>query len=1851
MTIGINNFQNQNIQQQSSNIVSSNSSQISTSSFNVVSNTGISLPSGFDSLKSVLSKNLSTLNSISQIVTKNQLTPDVLGNVINKSRLKKFADTNLFEGLIEGLTDLDEEVEGTIAVVNADDNIKYLSFSVESSFVNDNLKNILTNNSKEDIEIEFPRLISHELNKSVHKSIFSTNECSILPEDIYRIKSSYYENTQIAFANNYFLSGENQKKYRKRYYENLKTINDLLNKTYKNIFLINEAKVKTKRKLNFGNTITDFFLVESKSSSLGKISSIILNNESVGFANIFSNKNDTNSDIENFTLNNNISTFNRLQGSKNKIFDIIFSTTGSESSFLKNAKEENFAVNTDRLVGQVITNLSLSMNGFHKDSLSYEFYKSKVQSSVNIESIKLVDSNLYHDIPIIKIDSILSNETSSDLLFNPINNDNAYTYDNNFFDFSSFSGTSLDNKNKFENSQNRDFYINNKTFNIYKQNLFLENELNYNSLILNGSSLKNTLESVNVTKNQKNYTDFHFNPYNFNILRFKSQKSSGFIFNIAYLDIMPRNRDFTTYKLRLQEISSEGLGFNDAKAILNSTSFTYFLKSNPNNKTMTMSNEFANRFDFICTESVSYLRSGGKTSRISLRHFVNPISNTQTFINPMILEYKRPDIKYSLNNDDRSITHGNNLDNEDLDYKSYVEESLNLITPNDVKNENNISPSGVINHILKDLKNQQNKLLNRFKGKKNKLGFMLLENTLNPVPLEKMADKFVKYDSSLTTIDEYIPNRIVMLSSSKFKQIDSNSKRSMLESPIQKNKYTSFKKDSWPKISFDIRNSIFKLKELKSNKSGNDQIISFLNGFKSKAKKVSKITGKTPYLSLLYSDITKYSLDKYEESPFIESIEGKNYKKFDYSTSSNNIKDTMELKIDQASSPTFEISSEQTKAFLSDFYPNSIFKSSSLYFEYVKDVARKAIPENLSNKRSLGYDKLMSDVLLYDKNIDVASILAISSIIKYKNIDIDSDYSLINEKTDGLYEKYINALFSVENVKRQKSYTLRTVDFPSGDNSYITRNNTKKVQYNPANINFSRTEEKNTDDNPNNQPKFNIKIEDHEFDFGIVPGETYTYTFPFLTSYYKISSNNVCSCYRVNESSYMITDFENFKKKHQAAVKDNDDIKRARREDVRDENYQTNLDGLYDYVYSKFYNYDVYLNAEPGSVMYDFEENKAKLYNCLRTQKKTVDNKSVVFNNNLTLRKMIERVTYTDDADIAKSYDDIYKNLNYISYGLSMSEYAIGDISHQPYLKSNLNDLFINILMYVLPDFDQTMNNLSDFDLIVEFINNNKDIVDIFLNLLQPLCNLYSTIFDEIIELSVKSNIYDKLSLSNEGNFPEKKDNQNKDMWNREIALFFKNNLSSLSDKDFMFEKEILKENNTKFDETLYTQLFADLQMISRTLNNSDICEIMSMDIMYSYVSEFERSQSSNIDILNVLNSLSNLENDLAIENPNNLLSNITRLNLISKIMNDYFYYQQKQYDDHCLTFQNNLNINLRDHFVNIINNQDVSFCKNLLDIEKNKSILAEQGMMLLNHTYNRYDIMRFGIKQNFASFLSDKKILKFKFAIISHKNPDIYIPPIYKFYTPILTDITPSHVSLMKDQGKEEDGVFIDNYIGLYNNSSDIKQIYTVEHRAKAAEYILNYLLNKVNKERISEGSSYIIDNQGFEGVKTAFDIVSSAVFSSAVKYTNYRTQKNIDEISLNEIYDDKIGSISYLSAMSKEEFESTFSQNYENIEGALDIENIDMLSSEIIKRKINAVDFISDINKFTNDNVISNALADNNYYDIFSVVIGRKDIERVMLDYYDVNDIKDIVGSESVDKFLDSFSYMVEVEVIWKK
>ena len=984
----------------------------------------------------------------------------------------------------------------SIAQENPSEDIVYGNFSISSNFIKNNLLRTLGNSNNSNTDIDFPNVLTHEMIKVKDKVLFRTNDCSILPDSIFSIHKNYLEDVQESNANRFFLSNRNQKTFREIYYEGLKDTNDSIIKTYNDFKIILENKDIIKSKLNFGNKLANFYLNESKSSSLGKIARILLDNDDIDFSKGENNLKKFNSNIENFVLYRTTNDFdyNNYISNMSNVFEIICSTFNSESSYLKSANENKFIINSDKLIGQIFTNTSISLNGFYKDSISYEFYNKKINDSEEIESYSLIESKNFNSIPFVKINSLLSRETNSDGIFNPINYDNIYIKNQNIFDFKGFNEDNFDSiKNLSKDGFGEISTTNQKTFNTFKYSLFLENVASKYSYLL----INNNIGSIKALKFLSGNAD-DVNEYNnliFNPFTFSQMQTAGFS-DKNFFEINLTDTSFSRHRSNLNSLknSESDISFNKAKSILSSTKFTYsFIRD----KDLSESDKI---------EKFTHLKFGNNSGR-----FIDPIN---------IKSYSLDFVKET----------SGNFNNIFLKNSSDLIDSKSMIEKTHLGEDNLSYSSEVLNLNLTYFKYY---FINRELDLQP--GFVLLRNSMNNIPLNKMAEKFIKFNSSLTSIDEYIPNRLVSMS---YRRDDDN-----LYHIIDDDKQKSFNKDNWEKISFDLRRNINRLKRRKLKNSNENSFIDYLDNFKDKVKNVSKIERTTPYLSLLYSNISNYSLDNYDDSEFINSSQGDFYKNFDFSKEYNGIKDSMEFKLSSDDDINFPVDGSDIKNFLSLYYTDSEFKNSSTYFHYILKSIGNSLNKNIFRSAD-GFDKLLSDAIINEKNSEIFSVIAISSILRYKNIKVENDFSTINEKTNGSYLKYINKVFSVKNIQRQKSFTLRTIEFP--DTKVSTVETEEDARTNVSHI-------VNIGDG-----NYQVFDANSVKDFGVMPGNIYTYCFPYFSTKYKLGKKLDCSLFTyTNDNLKLIVDrMDNF------------------------ESVNEDFSGLYEYIYNEFYNHDVYLNLD-----------------------------------------------------------------------------------------------------------------------------------------------------------------------------------------------------------------------------------------------------------------------------------------------------------------------------------------------------------------------------------------------------------------------------------------------------------------------------------------------------------------------------------------------------------------------------------------------------------------------------------------------------------------------------------------------
>lgn len=1744
-----------------------------------------------------------------------------------------------------------------------------------NSFIQKNIESIVSNENKSFQTIELPNVLSHEIVKLKNSFTFETNESSLYPSEIYRLKKEYYESIQIPNTNRYFLHSQDNKLLRESYVENLSETKKSIDNLYNDVEKILTESEAVSVNNNFGNKLVNFYLNENISSSIGKIASIILDNDSVDFFNVHKNIKDSNQNINSFFYTGIKENFNFLQSddSLNKVFEIISSINNANSSYIKEASESKIVLNTDKIIGQSFLNLSLSLDGFFKDSISHTYWNKKSNASQRGGFLNsLIDSREFLSIPIIKLDSILSIENNSDGLFNNFNNDIMNSLGENVFNINDEEFSS----EKLMLSGSDINYLNEKVYSVFNSSLFLTNNLPRmlsNSSIITVQAFSSQVPEIVNQKERFASRDYakivkgFFNPMIIPTIQIETGQaeeertgefSGGELGSIEYstsaaglITVSSFDTDINFIHHSLEQnaeimrrtIDNDGnnIASSNAKEILSGTKFLFFTGKSINSKSNVISvssdDDFENiteggynigKIKYLCIDtSRDFVKGSKQAEKKFIREFIQPIdidifqsAKRKFYIDSLYYKDFYSHRKILIKDDPEDL---NDFNLKDSLLKTFTDD-------NDPFNKAYTTNYRSLSEFFRVQKEQ----INFSKG------FVLFKNTQNTLNVEKISDKFVKYDDSLTSRNEFLNNRIIKSSAS----YDQN-KEEDTDLLIQDLKQKSFSKN-WLNIAFNIRNNLFKLKERKLKRLNENLVLEFLKSIKNKAKKIKKRNKNTPYLTLLYSKDSQNAIDNFKTSPFLfESGNQETFKKFDFSDAKSELKNTLDFLIENNENSeieNFPITVDDLLNFLSYYYTDSELKNSSTLLKYFYSSVISAMSSHASKEQyynDLPYDKLLADALLNNGANDVVLSLIISALTIKKNISPENSFEEMNKKTQNAYKTYLEKIYSYQNIQKQKSYTLRTVAFPNINCSLFPKQKNVSASYNTADLAFGAVRTNNVD------------IKEHSFNFGVMPGQTMSYCFPFVQRTWttnlqdesiKDSSKTTheCCAYETLDGDLVIADAQKFRK----------------------EGSFSNCESLYEFVVSNFYNYDTYLDTsvksrgENNTVLgASFNQEKNAFYIANIVKKEKQDSRSAKLNKDTDYREELIQFTQTLeslDSSNPKSYDSNLKGryLCYTRVPTYFDDYCLKrTLQFQPPFKRFINNFIIEVLKFLDASFDINIDKLDTIEEVTKYAKTFSSEINLITNLLEFPASLFSIYYDTVIEGSIYK------SISRHLNRDETTTAIFRDMWNKEIFDLI--NIEGLLTNEISFEK--IKKKEEDFPNNLFMKIHADIVNIDKVLNNSDVAEIMSFDVMSSYLNEFKRSKNNFEKFSQTRDRISKLEDNLDLTNVSSSLFNKTKLNLLSKKLNDYSYFQFGEYDKINQIINSDFSIDLKDHFKEIIqkssSNELEMFFSTLLTREKNKSILAEQGTALLNLTSNRYDIVRFGIDYNLAENLIDNKILKLKCHITNHKYPNIFIPPIYYFYTPVLTEVTPSHLTILEQSSQFEDGIVIDDFVGIYDfNQKDLKQRYNVVSKQIAIINIATNLLSNVNSERLIRGEDKLLTNIGPQGFNSALKIVTDASFSNAVKYSNFKSQKNIDENSIKDS-DSQITILGNLAGtlfetMSEKDFEETFLEPYEKTN--LFFEDEENLNSKIniIKNKAHFIEFFNSISEYTDRSKVSSMFDQNRFFDVFSIVIGRDEIRRQIEMFYSGSDgdfarVERLMNEES---FFDSFSYIIESEVV---
>ena len=1123
------------------------------------------------------------------------------------------------------------------------------------------------------------------------------------------------------------------------------------------------------------------------------------------------------------------------------------------------------------------------------------------------------------------------------------------------------------------------------------------------------------------------------------------------------------------------------------------------------------------------------------------------------------------------------------------------------------------------------------------------LPYFIVQNTnsIYDFNSDVIKEKFLKDSgSSLTSESEEFYHRVISSSSSREKYNQSNQ--------INFAKYkesSTFGNDlyAWIGESFKLKRNLYKLK---SYKFRNNNYLNFLKDFSDRAQLVANNSTVNSAYSVVHADNEVNSkLFSLEESPFL-------YQKGDNFFEINSFVKNTNDKIKNINSNINEFSEEEIqnletftsetdfKEFMSEYYPDSFLKNSSNLLTYLLEQTAHYIKEYnedfiFANKKEIAFEKLLSDSLTNKDNFKMFFLFVLKEKIYNQDNTVNASFpkaffNELNKESSGLYEEYLNSIFSLENIARQKTYTLRTIDDAAlnlSKNHFRGRvpNGNKVIGGNG----------RLTGDRQRKIPKRAKR------DLGFIAtsgGEVKNYLFPFYQHTSKMNFNAL---------------------------------------NIGPEPTGLRMVGLKKSIANIFrtntYNYDVYLhtgneNNISNQSLFSKENIKNNSLNVglnyivLSEDLDSEINFSFLDENDLlstgpmlTTRSIVKK---EEGQDSEISDDDLYNripgNLYYrlletISFDRDLT---IDLINNEKTFLSKLSNLVASMVHYLFTD-----DEIQDIT-PKEFISNNETQIDSIYNICLTFIEIYKRFFESVNELSFYKNIPNEIRVADIDDIRDI-------FWDNSVRQNYIKGFKNLFDTTLSSAKSIRKNYDIKSNgatnprvnnEYFKSKEFIDYFNMTYLLNKSDYLESISNDLVYAYISNFEENKANLILSSKEKNEISKMINEesekiLEIENINfsNLFANELKSCKMSKKMQEKAFYNIKKNNLINRFFRANSTSTLND--VNIFNNEVL--------IEKDKRNLAMAGMEYFlagDNTsvefFDKIDILRFGIPYSLANSLNNSSILCIKVYPINHKAPEIEFFPYEFLYTPMFTNLTPADANAISRYTNFNSMTSL----GFYDiNSKDFINKYKVITNELARE-IAAELLRRVNQKRTTLGYDVTLTNSRVNRDK----IVTGRLYSNSVKYLNESYNSIFDDNKINRLnidFDNILSEDTFeiINSFNSEEFYKVFGENHGQVLNYLTEENgyARILNKhEIIEKNIHSIEYFKNIDKDISNIDFLSTITTEAFFDIFSVRISKDGLRRKIknnarrtpAELQLTPELQSIVNS---DDFSNSYTYAVQIKV----
>lgn len=1468
-------------------------------------------------------------------------------------------------------------------------------------------------------------------------------------------------------------------------------------------------------------------------------------------------------------------------------YENISGFTLTETSGESNLNYLNRAIlNSDRLVGQLMLNLGLSMYSLYPNTdlvqnINLKLFRSEINSSAwnKYPIIQTCDLNLNSRIFTDSIDGLTwANESSPNREILNIKKGSFSTANFNYMD---------------------------------AQYLFNVNSENYNKLIFPSNSenlLYDNKFSLFGKKNpQKENTQFDNNVVKF---IFRDSLDSKKIFEVVYFDTISDYEKTpilspTFFALPERYFNSDFLlkyaipSFIGAQLDGGVQAYINSYTGNASEIKTAINKSFFNNFT---AQNWTEPGDDGRPVRKEVPVLQNTVHNylinklSQVYLSNMRNSFKNNENGGDINESSSEYQFTHELIDNSYTYSVYAEKMLDL----SIARKNQESSTALYDYLsdfegIDDLSEYQfsggeeqleslsnlsgiiglnfnNEQPNNFSSLKNKLDFCVFESSNSIINEDELFRL-----SFGTDVSGFSYGPSLLWDPSSLKYVKRISER-QLSGQISKSDgnfiYDLLKRDSdilkFSNLSLEIAQSVNIVKR-NLDKTTMSVFDDYIKKCSSKFKQGDKFI-------LLYDKFEETCIDTFNNSPFItkEKAYKNNYAK-EFSTiknSSQNYYSNKSLNEDHM------FTSEQYRKYLSKTYTKSFLKNKTTALKSIINNCIEIFTNNeYHDDAYFGFDVLLASAILDRDKENDTSLNKIIKLFLANSIaeicDLDSQASLLYKQPvitkqegqssehsnksfyDAIAKIYspefasdvVNFVFSANNVKSQKSYIISAIKSIDKHNLPISASN--------------------------GLGGLNIKK---------VPNITFSLMFPFITKI-RLESTSDTHPLPVASQSFYINNINNIT----SVSSNNDTVKQVK-----------------DFASELSYNYDIFIDEEnSGVVKYKIEDDIQKIlgYNFNKKNEEQGSDLNICYFN------------YRNTKDLNIDYE---KPEPEIPYG-KIEKF----IPFSYFFLSKRNNTFSSKITKTCKDlinlFDIDFDQFNTFNDILDFIDQNEFYIKCLYHYLKAFSRVFLSSYNNYITVLIE-NFYNKVntdSWSDQSVQTEIKNAISKFRFvNGDLELKTKavGDISAIINHQRLNEKSFIKENlfysfdqylNNNADLEMYSFRSIELQNTFKILNNSDIAEGLSHDIVHGYFLNYESNNNEREESIDryrqnmqEIASEINKSKDVQISQLNlqQILKSEFYQNKVSKDLQEIMYYKNIFKE----TFvENNAYSVLEEKYknINLFNHRKFFYANKYKHaIEASKNITAS----LNDNSLSNFELIRLPISYQLANKVGERGIIQIDILPVNIKYPEIEFRKLTYFYSPMLTTVTSNFVNSLSGT--------LNNFVGIYDDNAKISKRYAVIDTASAMNEVSRLVTDilKINNLDIDDGYVSSVSNT----------LVNNLLTSNNIKYLSFVTQKDFDENIKNLSIDTQnlisTNTLNLISTIKNKNLHKVFknfdldslSQTAGDVYTNLDTNDSILENQEFYKK------FIVNLDKDVSNSEIVKTMIPNRFYDTFNIAINRDNL-----------------------------------------